>query len=137
MATNQVGSQPRQSHAQLVNTIRRQVNWNDANIGAAGGSVFGQLPQGAFITQMYVEIVTAFNGTTPSLTIGTNASADNMVIAGDVDEATPGVYDIKRPLGRSFTAADVTNLAAKSTIAGGTQTQGQAEIVVCYEANLG
>lgn len=134
MATNAAANQARQQHRQVANTIRRQVNHDDSGISAAGGSAFGELPQGAFITQFFVEVVEAFDGT-PTFTVGTDEDANNMVIAGDVDPTVTGVYDLTRPLGRSFTAADVAVMAAK--LAATNPTQGQAEIVVVYEANMG
>lgn len=136
MATNSVGDQARAQHQQLVNTIRQTINFNDP--GIAAGAIRAQLPMGAFITRVLVEIVIAFNAvTTNVLTAGLNANMDNVIAAGDLNETALGVTDITRALGRSLTAAGVTNLGFKYTQTGTAATTGQAEIVVEYEANTG
>jgi hypothetical protein len=67
--------------------------------GIATGVAFDNyLPQNAFIENVLVEIVTVFNaGTTNVLTVGTvGATYNNIVAAGDVNEAAAGVYQATR-----------------------------------------
>lgn len=136
MATNSPGDQARVQPRQVANTFRTTINWNDP--GIAAGVVRAQLPLGAFILRQYVEVITPFNGgTTNVLTVGVNANMDNFVAAGDTNEAVAGIADITRPLGRSLTAAGVTNLGFKYTQTGTAATAGQAEYVVEYEGNAG
>lgn len=138
MATGTVGDQARFQSRQVVNTWRKQVNFNDAGIGATAGVAGIMLPIGAFILRVMVEIVVAFNAvTTNVLTVGSNATANNIVAAGDVDEAAVGIYDVTRGLGRSLTAAADTLVSVKYTQTGTAATTGQAEIVIIYEANTG
>lgn len=138
MATNTVGDQARQQHRQVANTIRKQLNWNDAGIGDTNGLVVGQLPQGAFILRVLVEIVTAFNAaTTNVLTVGVDSPPGNLVAAGDVNEGAAGVYEATRGVGRSLTAAGITTVRAKFAQTGAAATAGQAELVIEYEANTG
>lgn len=138
LATGTPGDQARQQHRQVVNTIRKQVNWNDAGIGDANGVAFGQLPPGAFITRVMVEVVTPFNAaTTNVLTVGVDSPPSNIVAAGDVNEGVAGVTEVTRGLGRSLTAAAVTTLRAKYAQTGAAASAGQAEIVIEYEGNTG
>lgn len=136
MATGTLGDQARLQPRQVVNTWRKQVNFNDPGIAAGVAGLV--LPLGAFLLRVMVEVVTAFNAaTTNVLTVGTNVNMNNVVAAGDVDETAVGVYDVTRGIGRSLTAlADVT-LSVKYTQTGAAATTGQAEIVVIYEGNTG
>jgi hypothetical protein len=133
MPTGTVGTNARQDPRQVVNTLKKTINWNDnaANVAAAFANY---LPRGAFITRALVEVVTTFNGTTPSLVVGTvGAAYNNIIAAGDVNLALAGVYDATRSLGRALAnAADVLPFALYNN-AGGSPSQGQAVVVIEYE----
>lgn len=119
---------------QVVNTLKKTVNYNDAGIGA--GVLFdNSLPVGAFITQCLVEIVTAFNaGSTNVLTVGTNsASFNNIVASGDVDETSVAVTSVATGLGRSICASADKAVTAMYVQTGTAATTGKAVIVICYE----
>lgn len=134
MPTNTVGSQNRQDPRQVTNTLKKIVNYND--VGVSTGNAFAQyLPQGAFITSVLCEIVTAFNaGGTNPLTVGTNSpSFNNIIAAGDNTPGTPAVYDATRGLGRSLTAAGDVLPVAMYAPTGGAPTTGQAVIVIEFE----
>lgn len=132
MATGTAGDQARLQARQVVNTWRKQINWNDANNGVNVAGVV--LPIGAFISLVMAEIVVIFDGT-PSLVVGTNASANDIIAAGDLNEGATGVTAVTRGLGRSLTAAADTTVYTRLTSAGA--TAGQAEILIQYEANTG
>lgn len=132
--TAQVNPAVRQDPRQVSNTLKKTVNFNDAGI-ASGLAFDNSLPQAAFILLVLVEIVTVFNaGSTNVLTVGTNASTyNNIVNAGDVNEAATGVTNVTRGLGRSLTAsADVVPFVIY-TQTGGAATTGQAVVVIEYE----
>lgn len=136
MATNTTPSYPqsRRDPRQVSNTLKLVLNYNDANV--ATGENFSQaLPSGAFITDVAVEIVTAFNaGSTNAITVGTNsASYNNMVSSGDVNPAATGVTKVSRGWGRSLASAGDTVVNATYTQTGTSATTGQAVIVVTYE----
>ena len=137
MATNVDlrGLSARQDPRNVSNTIRKTVNFNDTGIGT--GVLIGPdaLPQGAFILGVWVEIVTAFNAvTTNVLTVGTNATSyNNIVNAGDVNEAATGVTMVTRGLGRSLAAAADTQVFVMYTQTGTAATTGQAVIVIEFE----
>src|SRR6185312_7319486 len=99
MTTNTTPGFPpsRRDPRQVSNTLKLTLNYNDTGI-ATGEAFFSSLPQGAFITDVAVEIVTALNaGTTNVITVGTNsASYNNMVSSGDVNPASTGVTKVSR-----------------------------------------
>ena len=135
MATNVDlrGLSPRQMPRNVTNTMRRTVNYSDTGISSGIAIGPDALPQGAFITGVWVEIVTVFNGGTDVLTVGTNSTSyNNLVAAGDVDETATGVTQVTRGLGRSITAAADIAVFIKYTTAG-TATTGQAVVVIQYE----
>lgn len=133
MTTGTLGTNARQDPRQVANTLKKTVNWNDAASGVAV-PFDNPLPRGAFITRVLVEVVTTFNGTTPSIVAGTvGAAYNNIVAAADVNEGVAGVYEALRGLGRSLTAAaDVLPYVIYSN-GGGGPSQGQAIIVIEYE----
>ena len=84
MPTNVPGVAARQDPRQVTNTLKKTINYNDGPTGVAV-PLANYVPQGAFITGVWVEVVTLFNGTTPTLTVGSNATTyNNLVAAGDV-----------------------------------------------------
>jgi hypothetical protein len=115
---------------QVTNTLKRTLNWNDGDVALAAFA--NSLPLGAFITRVLVEIVTAFDGTTPTLVVGTNSATYNdIVAAADVNEAAAGVTEVTRGLGRSIAATAEKAVFAKATLTNA--TQGKAIIVIEYE----
>lgn len=134
MATGTAGVAARQDPRQVVNTLKKTVNFNDVGI-AAGVAFDNYLPQAAFISSVLTEIVVAFNaGTTNVLTAGTVSTAyNNIVAAGDVNPALAGVYPSTRAFGRALTAAAAVLPFAKYTQTGGAATTGQAIIEIEFE----
>jgi hypothetical protein len=133
MATGVQGVVPRQDPRQVTNTLKKTINFND--VGIASGVAFENwLPQGAFITRVLVEIVTAFNAaTTNVLTVGTNATDyNNIVAAGDTPEVA-GITDVTRALGRGLAAAGNVRPYAKYTQSGTAATTGQAVVLIEFE----
>jgi hypothetical protein len=133
MTTGVLGTAARQDPRQVANTLKKTINWNDAASGVAVPFA-NYLPQGAYILNVSVEVVTLFNGTTPTVTVGTNATTyNNIVAAGDVTWTAAAVTGpVVRGLGRSLTAAaDVLPYATWN--ATGAPTQGQAIVVIEYE----
>lgn len=132
--TAQVSPPVRQDPRQVSNTLKKTVNYNDASI-STGVAFDNSLPAGAFITDAKVEIVTAFNaGTTNVLTVGTNSTSYNdIVAAGDVNEAATGVTEVGRGWGQSIALSADKVVYAKYTQTGGAATTGKAVIVITYE----
>lgn len=134
MTTGTLGTNARQDPRQLVNTLKKTVNWNDAGV-ATGNAFDNPLPQNAFIENVLVEVVVAFNaGTTNVLTVGTVGTAyNNIVAAADVNEGVTGVTQVTRGFGRSLTAAGDVLPYAMYVQTGTAATAGQAIIVIFYE----
>lgn len=134
MPTGTVGVAARQDPRQVVNTLKRTTNWNDAGI-SVGVAFENYLPQAAFIAWVLTEIVVAFNaGTTNPYSVGTvGAAYNNIVAAGDVNPALIGVYPSTRGVGRSLTAAGNVLPFAKYTPTGTAATAGQAITVIGFE----
>lgn len=133
MATGTLGTNARQDPRQVTNTLKKTVNYNDANI-ATGVAFENYIPQGAFIEAVLCEIVTLFNATTNPLTVGTIGPAyNNIIAAADNTPATPAVYAATRALGRSLTAAGDVLPVAKYAQTGTPASSGQAVIVIFYE----
>lgn len=134
MATGTPGTTARQLPYQVVHTLRIKVNYNDAGVAAGVGKQW--LPKGAIITSTSVHVATAFNaGTTNVLTVGTNASAYNNIVAGnDVDETAAGVItNAIKPTGTALgpLAADA-RVFVTFTQTGTAATTGSAIVLIHY-----
>jgi len=134
MTTGVLGTNARQDPRQVLNTLKKIVNFNDPGV-ATGIPFDNYLPQNAFIENVLVEIVTVFNATTTNvLTVGTVGSTYNNIVAtGDVNEAAAGVYQATRAFGRSLTASGDVLPYVQYTQTGTAATTGQAIIVLFYE----
>jgi hypothetical protein len=126
--------QSRRQGQQIVNIIKKTVNYSDAGI-STGIAMAESLPVGAFITGAYVEVVTAFNASSTNvLTVGTNSTSYNDIVnAADVTEGTTGVYVATRGWGRALAATAEKPIYVKYTQTGTAASAGQAVIVITYE----
>lgn len=135
MATGTAQTSPavREDPRQVVNTIKKTVNYNDVGI-STGVAFENSIPAGAQITAVIVDIVTAFNAaTTNVLTVGTNSSSYNdLVAAGDVNEGTTGATRVDRGLGGSIMRSADKTPYAMYTQSGTAATAGQAIITITY-----
>lgn len=136
MATNTAGTVAREFHGfQLVHSFRKTVNFNTTGIGTADTVKLGVIPSGARITKIWVSINTAFNAaTTNVLTVGSNASSNNNIVAAaDVDETATGVTEVTT--GWSVTFAADTTIYIRYTQSGTAATTGAATIILEYVPN--
>lgn len=142
MATNTAGTSARQDPRNVTNTLKLTVNFGDTGI-STGIAMANFLPQGAFITNVMVEIVTAFNAaTTNTLTVGTNSTAYNNLMSS-ADGAGNGSASLgtqvivpTRGFGRSITAAADIQPFVKYAQTGTAATTGQAIVVIEYEGGF-
>lgn len=130
----------RQLSTQQVHYYRFVVNFNDPSIGTF--QRVGTLPQNAFIENVEVEIVTAFNAaTTNTLTVGTTSTSINeLVAAGDLtgngtSSLSTQVARVTRAFGRSLTSAADVGIFVKYAQTGTAATTGQAIVIVTYIPN--
>lgn len=135
MTTNTTPSFPpaRKDPRQVVNTLKRVLNYNDSDAALAGFA--NGLPSGAFIVSVQVYVVTAFNaGTTNPITVGTNATSyNNIAQSGDITNASATMSSPTRGLGTAVTASGDVAVYATYVPTGTAPTAGQAVIVITYE----
>lgn len=133
MATGTAGSTARKLALQVGHTLRIKVNYNDAGIASGVGKQW--LPAGAIITGTDVYIATAFNaGTTNVLTVGTNSTSyNNMIAAADVDETAAALTQNVKPTGTALgpLSADA-QVFVKFAQTGTAASAGVAYIIVKY-----
>lgn len=131
MTTNTPAVLPpsRDDPRQVENTLRLRFQWNTPGV-ATGINFANSIPKGAFITRVLIEVITGFNGTTPVMSVGTNGTIDNLATGADIVEATPGINDPTRGLGRSIPAAADVTPKVKLLITD--TTAGEAEVCITY-----
>lgn len=130
MATNTAGSTAREYPQQMVHYMRRTVNHDTPSIRTAGAVKLGTLPAGAQILQCLRISKVAFDGTGPTLSVGTNASSYNNIDNGGTEATTAAVISTVAAF-LSFTQdTDVYILLDESTTT--PSTAGQAVIVLSY-----
>ena len=131
MPSNTAAVQARELPWQAMHYMRKTVNFNDT--GIATGLPFAQyLPAGAQIHYCMVNVVTAFNaGTTNVLTVGTNSSSfNNIVAAGDVDESVAEGQMVMA--GADLEFASAAQPYVKFTESGTAATTGQAIVTIVF-----
>ena len=129
-----VGYETRESPTSpyTLHDMQLVVNYNDS--GIATGKPFNKyLPQNAEVLFTKVRITAAFNaGTTNVLTVGTNSSSYNdLVAAGDCDESTTGA-DIVWTGAELDTSSAPLLPYAKYTQTGASASAGRAIITIAY-----
>lgn len=139
MTTNTPGSWGRQDPRNVANQLRYRFTFSDP--GLATGVLIGVLPQNAFLTGQWMEIVAAFNaGTTNPISVGTVAAAyNNIHAAGDNTPGTPGVYSAAlaaNKYGRGLTQSGDTPVYLKYTPTGTAATTGIGEFVLEFEGGF-
>lgn len=143
MTTNTAGRVNRQDPRQVTNTLKATIAFNTtgANAGIAfGGASSGggyYIPQNAVITNVMVEVTTAFNGGTNAITVGTNATSyNNMVQSGDLNPTLARVTVVDRGWGQSLTTAGDVLPFVTYTQTGAAATQGSATVTIEYEGGF-
>lgn len=136
MATNTQGRPARELATQQTNFLRKTVSHNDAGI-ATGIPIRNWLPDGAQILRTTVTIQQVFNAaTTNVLTVGTNASDYNDIVAGgDVDETTLGATAVLTGAKLNALSGD-KQVFIKYTQTGTAATTGRASVVIEYAPDI-
>lgn len=129
MATNDA-NQPRQGRQlplQAVHTLRRNISFDDANLGG----VVGILPVGAIILTGAVYVGTAFS--TGTINIGkVGGDADEYASAISIASAAIVTFD-DMVIGNQVIATETTVTFARSA----TATSGKGSIVITYSVDNG
>lgn len=127
--------QRRELSTQQTHYWRFTVNFNDPSIGTS--QLVAMLGRNAFIVNVMVEVVTAFNAaTTNTLTVGTTSTSINELVAsGDLpgngtSSLSTGVTRVTRGFGRGLTASADTGIYVKYAQTGTAATTGRAIVVI-------
>ncbi len=124
---------PRQFHTQQVHYLRKKVNYNDANIGT--GVIMGTVPAGSQITDIGINVQTAFNAaTTNNLLLGTAAAGNQIATTTDSAAGSTGFKRVTTGAALAPFAAD-TDVFVTYTQTGAAATAGVAHIVISYVPN--
>lgn len=134
MATGTQGQAARELPFQATHYLRKTVTYSDSGI-STGISFARYVPAGARILYTTVNIETVFNAaTTNVLTVGTNSSSYNDIVAsGDVDETVLGATTVLTGCKQLF-ATDLLPVI-KYTQTGTPATTGKASVVIVYVPN--
>lgn len=116
-----------------------QVAGNEIKVAAVASASAGEvdvivLPKGCIINKTVVEVVEGFDCGTPALSVGYNASADNLVPSASVTASTAGFYQNGTTVMYHTPAA--TTVKAKLGRTGAAGAAGKANVYVeFYRAN--
>lgn len=121
-----------------VGYIAKDIAFNTAGIGTAQTVEVGQLPAGARIFDGVVYVTTAFNGgSTNVLLVGTSATGNELIAAGDVTEATPAGYVMASTARGQVVPAGGYVVYAFYTQTGAAATTGAATVIISYITRVG
>ncbi len=107
------------------------VNFNDAGL-ASGVKKYTLWADAAhpMLLEFFAEVITAFNaGTTNTLTLGSNATANQFIGTLQIDESTPGFYPTSNANFKIRIVAP-TDIYVKYVQAGTVATTGQAKFYI-------
>lgn len=122
----------RNDGSQNVHFIGRDITFSTTGIGTADTVKIGRVPAGSRLGPAQVHVVTAFNAaTTNVLTVGSNASSNNNIVAAaEVDEGVAGTTIVAT--GSALAFASDTDIFVRYTQSGTAATTGAATILIPY-----
>jgi hypothetical protein len=134
MTTNTAGSSAREYPMQMVHYLRRTVTYATSSIST--GVKLGTLPKGGKILQDNVIVETAFNGSSGTLTVGTNSTSfDNIHSSLTQTQMAATVNYVATACG-VLTFTQDTDVYIKFTAGATTApTAGQATVILRYVPN--
>tara|TARA_R110000824_G_scaffold264052_1_gene452844 strand:+ start:867 stop:1502 length:636 start_codon:yes stop_codon:yes gene_type:complete len=98
----------------------------DANVGATKDST-ATIPAGARIDMVKVDVIVAFDGTTPTLTVGGTTTADLYQATGDNSITLIGTYEAGQ-----YTDSPAGVEEVRVVVSSATGTVGHARVLVTY-----
>ena len=121
---------PRANVTQQVNFLRRHC---DASVNASGQWLMPNgLPAGAVITGAWISVTTAFNGTTPGITVGTTPGGANIAASSPVTALGTTPSTTWQTGAQAAAAADQDVYINVS----GVPTAGVADVVIQFVPNI-
>jgi hypothetical protein len=130
MATGTLGSSARDYHTRQTHYLAKAVTV--ADVGVNGTVVVGIVPAGAVVKAISYAASVVFNGTTPTLKMGTTPTGAELVAAATFAAALGLTVSTLVATAAGPMAADTTIYA--TGVMGGSQTTGNAVIFVEYFA---
>lgn len=125
----------RKTQLQVVHTISRTINYNDA--GITTGVQIGTLPAGSLIDETSVLTSTAWNGTVSvALSVGTALTGTQLISGTDVRTAAARV-DTQTPIANAGPLAADTPIYASVALGGTAGSAGVSTVIVYYVPNIG
>lgn len=124
----------RQNEHQTTHFIRANVVWNQAGATAIQVSTGSAIPANAVVTRIAVNVHTAFNGTTPTLDVGT-AAAPTALVSGQAVTAVGANAVLPATLGGLLSSTVDLELFTRVNF-GGTPSAGAATVVIEYAPNI-
>ena len=120
------------SYAREIDVIAAILDFNTVGFTKAGvGITIGCIPAGAVLAQVKWQVITAFNAvTTNVITVGSNATVDNILSASDVTEGSIGAGLSSTGLPLFF--ANDTPINALYAFTGAAPTAGRFAVVIPY-----
>lgn len=117
--------------------LRLTFSYDDLPAVDANNEMIAALPSGSAITEAYIKVLTAMDGTTGTLTIGTSQADGGGVIDADgidvaVAQASLTAGAVITCDGAQVGGAALSEKAVITASTGGTVTQGRFELVVKY-----
>jgi len=109
-----------------VGVIKFRLRFDEPN--AALGIWKSTVQPGMQLMPATARVITPFNGTTPSVTVGTNGSQDNILGAADITEAGATVVPVDTGVALAFTVA--TPIYARAVLTGA--TAGELEVTIPF-----
>jgi hypothetical protein len=113
-----------------VGHIKRIVNFDMAALSAGNGLPIGALEAGAVPLLVHVTVITLFNGTSPTLVVGTTADDDGFATSVGI---APGTAGFKPNLvGALSGVALAANTIVYAKLGGSGWTTGKANVILTF-----
>ncbi len=132
---------PRELPFPAVGAISKRIAFNTTDIATAQTVVVGHLPEGAFVTDVVVKVVTAFDaGSTNVLVVGTGSSNNELIDAATANKSideTSATFQ-RSTLGSGYlVGAGGEKVFVQYTQTGTAATAGDAIVAVQYLTRIG
>ena len=124
-----------------VHCIRANINQVDPDpslgefavtLGAANAKHVGTIPKNSLVLPLYKVVTEAFNGTTPTLSIGSEADPDGFGTSAAIAPGTPAAMVAVVAGALTGRTTEDVEVFVEATTAGGTQTTGAAELLLLF-----
>jgi len=116
----------RNNEARGVCSVVGTIESSDLTLAGSTATEIVAVPAGALITKLYVNVITAFDSTTATVDVGTEADED--AFSNDLDLKTAGIV---AGTGVDIKVDVITRIRLTQTVTG-TATVGKVQVIVEY-----